>query len=113
MEATYNLKLCTVDGLTFSAFKSTLCGFRGALKAGAMWAAGHWNRLPSAQQEVGSGRRKELPPADSLHPEVLGSQPCVVNLQEELGVADSGRNDLGEQRETHEHGVLKHWQLVH
>lgn len=60
-----------------------------------MWTAGHrnLNRLPSV--EAGSGEwREEL--ADSLHPEVLGSQPCVVNLQEELGIADTGRSDLGE-----------------
>lgn len=45
--------------------------------------------------EAGGGAWEEEA-ADSLHPEVLCSQPCVVNLQEELGIADAGRNDLGE-----------------
>lgn len=48
---------------------------------------------------MGSGRKDELPSmvvADSLHPEVFGSQPCVVNLQEDLGVPNAGRHDLEE-----------------
>jgi hypothetical protein len=30
----------------------------------------------------------------SLHPEVLGSQSGIVNLQDELGISNTGRNDL-------------------
>lgn len=31
---------------------------------------------------------------NSLHPEVFGSQSCIVDLQDELGVSNAGRNDL-------------------
>lgn len=33
----------------------------------------------------------------SLHPEVLGRQPGIVDLQDELGVSDAGGNDLARE----------------
>jgi len=33
----------------------------------------------------------------SLHSEVIGSQSCIVDLQDELGIFDVGRNDLAKQ----------------
>lgn len=38
----------------------------------------------------------------SLHPEVLGSQSRIVDLQEELGISNVGCNDLAKKRYTHE-----------
>lgn len=37
----------------------------------------------------------------SLHSEVVSSQSCIVNLQDELGIPNAGRNDLATQAETH------------
>ena len=37
----------------------------------------------------------------SLHSEVIGSQSCIVDLQDELGICDVGRNDLAKQGKTH------------
>lgn len=53
----------------------------------------------SGGRKWGSGMRNELSVIgvpDSLHPEVLGSQPCIVNLQDDLGIPNAGRNDLEE-----------------
>ena len=36
-----------------------------------------------------------------LHSEVIGSQSCIVDLQDELGICDVGRNDLAKQGKTH------------
>ena len=36
----------------------------------------------------------------SLHSEVIGSQSCIVDLQDELGIFDVGRNDLAKQGST-------------
>ena len=37
----------------------------------------------------------------SLHSEVIGSQSCIVDLQDELGICNVGRNDLAKQEKTH------------
>ena len=37
----------------------------------------------------------------SLHSEVVGSQSCIVDLQDELGICNVGRNDLAKQGKTH------------
>lgn len=40
----------------------------------------------------------------SLNSKVFGSQPCVVDLQDELGISNAGRNDLAKYGKTHKTG---------